>query len=138
LILDPPIMKKRSAIKTDLFAEQHHREKIDTLGDPLTEIEAAIDFAALAAEVDRIAPRPTSPRGGRPPFPTETMVRILVLNPDCPLGGPTGLRTPWRSLFGVFAPMLVANRLGYWLLPRARIHSQTAAPSSCVPMDNLG
>jgi IS5 family transposase len=74
-----PIMKKRSAIKTDLFAEQHHREKIDPLGDPLTEIEAAIDFAAPAAEVDRSAPRPTNPRGGRRPFPTETRVRILVL-----------------------------------------------------------
>jgi len=72
-------MKKRRAIKTDLFAEQHHREKIDTWGDPLTESEAAIDFAALAAEVDRIAPRLTSPRGGRPPFPTETRVRILAL-----------------------------------------------------------
>lgn len=38
-----------------------------------------IDFAALAAEVDRIAPRPVSLQGGRPPYPTETMVRILVL-----------------------------------------------------------
>lgn len=49
------------------------------MGDPLTEIESCIDFVALAAEVDRIAPRPVSLQGGRPPFPTETMVRILVL-----------------------------------------------------------
>jgi transposase, IS5 family len=72
-------MKKRSAIKTDLFADTQHREKIDKLGDPLAEIEGTIDFATLAAEVDRIAPRPVSLQGGRPPFPTETMVRILVL-----------------------------------------------------------
>ena len=72
-------MKPRSAIKTDLFADVYHREKIDTLGDPLAEIESHIDFVALAAEVDRIAPRPLSPQGGRPPYPTETMVRILVL-----------------------------------------------------------
>lgn len=72
-------MKRRSAIKTDLFADTHHREKLDKLGDPLSEIESCIDFKALAAEVDRIAPRPESPRGGRPPFPSETMVRILVL-----------------------------------------------------------
>ena len=72
-------MKPRSAIKTDLFADELHRKKIDTLGDPLAEIESYIDFAALAAEVDRIAPRPVSPQGGRPPYPTETMVRILVL-----------------------------------------------------------
>lgn len=72
-------MKQRNAIKTDLFADEHHRKKIDTLGDPLTEIESHIDFAALAAEIDRVAPRPVSPQGGRPPYPTETMVRILVL-----------------------------------------------------------
>ncbi|NLP63658.1 IS5 family transposase [Paraburkholderia sacchari] len=72
-------MKKRSAIKTDLFADEHHRKKIDALGDPLSEIESHIDFAALAAAVDTIAPRPVSPQGGRPPYPTETMIRILVL-----------------------------------------------------------
>lgn len=72
-------MKPRSAIKTDLFAAEHHREKIDRLGDPLTEIESHLDFGALAAEVDRVVPRPVSVQGGRPPFPTETMVRILVL-----------------------------------------------------------
>ena len=72
-------MKKRSAIKTDLFADLQHKQTLDKLGDPLTEIEACIDFVALAAEVDRIAPRPVSSQGGRPPFPTETMVRILVL-----------------------------------------------------------
>lgn len=72
-------MKARTAIKTDLFAAEAHRRKIDALGDPLVEIESCIDFAALAAEVDRVAPRPVSPQGGRPPYPTETMVRILVL-----------------------------------------------------------
>ena len=72
-------MKPRSAIKTDLFAADHHREKIDRLGDPLSDIESHIVFSALAVEVDRVAPRPVSLLGGRPPFPTETMVRILVL-----------------------------------------------------------
>jgi transposase, IS5 family len=72
-------MNKRSAIKTDLFADQQHKQTLDKLGDPLTEIEACIDFAALAAQVDLIAPRPVSPQGGRPPYPTETMVRILIL-----------------------------------------------------------
>lgn len=72
-------MKPRSAIKNDLFAADYRREKIDRLGDPLVAIGTHIDFVALAAEVDRIAPRPVSTQGGRPPFPTETMVRILVL-----------------------------------------------------------
>ena len=69
----------RSAIKIDLFASQHHQKKIDHLGDPLLKIAKHIDFVALATEVDRIAPRPASLQGGRPPFPTETMVRILVV-----------------------------------------------------------
>lgn len=51
------VIKKRSAIKTDLFADTHHRKKIDKLGDLLAEIEADIDFVALAAEGDRVAPR---------------------------------------------------------------------------------
>ena len=72
-------MKPRSAIKTDLFADEHHRKKIDSLGDPRAESESHIDFAAPAADVDRVAPRPASARGGRPPYPTETMVRILGL-----------------------------------------------------------
>ena len=58
---------------------QHIIEKIDQLGDPLHDIESYIDFSALASEVDLVAPRPVSARGGRPPYPTETMVRILVL-----------------------------------------------------------
>jgi IS5 family transposase len=69
----------RSAIKRDLFAADQHRNKMKQLGDPLSEIEAHIDFSALAADVDQAAPRPVSTQGGRPPFPTETMVRILVL-----------------------------------------------------------
>jgi hypothetical protein len=49
-------MKPRSAIKTDLFADEHQRKKIDTLGDPLIEIGSRIDFAALAAEVEQVDP----------------------------------------------------------------------------------
>jgi RHS repeat-associated protein len=45
-------MKTRTALKTDLFADEHHRRKIDKLGDPLTEIEAHINFAALAVTYD--------------------------------------------------------------------------------------
>jgi hypothetical protein len=66
-------MKQRSAIKNDLFAADHHRQKIDRLGHPLVEIESYIDFAALAVEVDRVTPRPLSAQGGRPPFPTESL-----------------------------------------------------------------
>lgn len=72
-------MQNRSAIKIDLFARHQRAEQIDQLGDPLALIEACIDFKALAAEIDRVAPRAPNLKGGRPPFPTETMVRILIL-----------------------------------------------------------
>ncbi|WEN42107.1 hypothetical protein CKCBHOJB_01692 [Thauera sp. GDN1] len=39
-------------MKTDLFADEHHRKKIDSMGDPLADIESHIDFGSLAAEVD--------------------------------------------------------------------------------------
>jgi transposase len=72
-------MKLCSAIKSDLFAAESRAPKIDSLGDPLVKISRVVDFAALASEVDRVALRVVSGKGGRPPFPTETMVRILVL-----------------------------------------------------------
>jgi len=42
-------------------------------------LERHIDFTAIAEEVDDAAPRPSQARGGRPPYPTEVMVRILAL-----------------------------------------------------------
>ncbi|MEN3260009.1 IS5 family transposase [Sodalis endosymbiont of Spalangia cameroni] len=72
-------MQKRNAIKYDLLADQYHLQTIDKLVDPLVKIETCIDFAHLAAEIDHVVPRPVSKKGGRPPFPTEIMVRILVL-----------------------------------------------------------
>jgi IS5 family transposase len=53
--------------------------KLDKLGDVLQVLEKHIDFAALAAAIDAAAPRPSRERGGRPPFPTEIMVRTLLL-----------------------------------------------------------
>ena len=55
--LYPPwigVMKEPSAIKNDLFAPHQRAEQIDHLGDPLAQIEVSIDFALLAAEVDRV------------------------------------------------------------------------------------
>ena len=72
-------MSKRSALRPDLFAGQRRESKLERLGDPLVALDKHIDFAALAAHVDRAAPRKESLQGGRPPYPTETMVRILVV-----------------------------------------------------------
>lgn len=66
-------------IKSSLFAAEEREEKLNKLGDALRVMEQHVDFAALAAEVDRVAPRPGRERGGRPPFPTEVMVRVLLI-----------------------------------------------------------
>ncbi len=50
-----------------------------SLGGPLLNLDACIDFAALAQAVDAVAPRPAQPKGGHPPYPTATMLRLLVL-----------------------------------------------------------
>lgn len=62
-----------------LFADQEREAKLDSLGDPLALLDKHVDFAALAAEIDRWAPRPSRAKGGRPPYPTELMTRLLVL-----------------------------------------------------------
>ena len=66
-------------IKTSLFAVQEREAKLNRLGDALQVMEQHVDFAALAAAVDLAAPRPSRERGGRPPFPTELMVRVLLI-----------------------------------------------------------
>ena len=66
-------------IKESVFAAEEREAKLDCLGDVLRVMEQPVDFKALAAEMDRIVPRPGRERGGRPPFPTELMVRAWVL-----------------------------------------------------------
>ncbi len=69
----------RSALKFDLFAQASRQHKRDALGDPLQVIAQHIDFGALAGLVDALIERGDGRRGGRPAYPTEVMVRILVL-----------------------------------------------------------
>ncbi|MBY0238812.1 MAG: IS5 family transposase [Burkholderiaceae bacterium] len=66
-------------MKPNLFAVQEREAKLTKLGDSLQELERLVDFAALADAVDNATPRPSRERGGRPPFPTEVMVRILLI-----------------------------------------------------------
>ncbi|PHV12425.1 IS5/IS1182 family transposase, partial [Chitinimonas sp. BJB300] len=63
-------------IKSSLFASEEREAKLDQLGDALKVLGTHVDFTALAADIDRAAPRPSRARGGRPPFPTELMVRV--------------------------------------------------------------
>lgn len=62
-----------------LFAAQERKTKRERLGDPLQLLDKAIDFAALAESVDKKLVIGDQGRGGRPPFATELMIRLLVL-----------------------------------------------------------
>lgn len=70
---------RRTAVKRTPDAAEKRERKLDQIGDPLRVLERYIDFAALADQVDELEPRPSGDRGGRPPYPTEVMIRILTL-----------------------------------------------------------
>jgi len=59
---------------------QDHREaKLGGFVANLAAIDELVDFGAVAAKVDDACPRPDRSKGGRPPYPTEVMVRMLFL-----------------------------------------------------------
>lgn len=73
------MIARRTAVTNDLLADHWRAVKADAFGDPLQKIKAVVDFSALAEAVEKIAPRPAQPKGGRPPYPTDVMVRVLVV-----------------------------------------------------------
>ena len=65
--------------RISLFAEHEREDRRSKIGDPLVGLTKHVDFDALAASVDAAAPRPSRAKGGRPPYPTVLMTKILVL-----------------------------------------------------------
>lgn len=66
-------------IKESLIAAEEREAKLDKLVDILQVLEKHVDFKALSQAIDQAAPRPSQEKGGRPSFPTEIMVRTIVL-----------------------------------------------------------
>jgi transposase, IS5 family len=66
-------------IKESLFAAEERETKLDKLGDILQVLEKHVDFKALSQALDQAVPRPSQEKGGRPPYPIEIMVRVIVL-----------------------------------------------------------
>jgi IS5 family transposase len=62
-----------------LFAVEERTAKRERLGDPLQVLDRHIDFSALAQAVDAKLVIGDVGRGGRPPYPTELMIRLLVV-----------------------------------------------------------
>jgi IS5 family transposase len=70
---------KKTAVKYSENATEERHEKLAKKKDALREIKKLINFEILADKIDELAPRPMPTQGGRPPFPTELMIHILVL-----------------------------------------------------------
>src|SRR6195952_5651955 len=106
-------------IKTSLFADQEREAKLNKLGDALQVMEQHVDFAAIAAEVDLAAPPPSRERGGRPPFPTELMVRVLLIQQlfnlsDEPMAFPLLDRLSFQRFAGLRASSQIPDRTTIW------------------------
>lgn len=62
-----------------ILPSAERESQLSKLGDPLESLGRHVDFAALVASVDRALPRPHRYFGGRPSYPTELMIRLLVI-----------------------------------------------------------
>ena len=67
----------------DLFAQNQRSCRLTNFGDALVELDALIDFSALAALVDAKAPRTEPKLSGRPPYAAELLMRISTLWSRC-------------------------------------------------------
>jgi hypothetical protein len=59
----------------DLFVAQQRKAKLEGYVQTLAAMDELIDFAAMATAVDKACPRADRRKGGRPPYPTEALVR---------------------------------------------------------------
>lgn len=69
----------RGALDDPPVSGEERNRKLDKLGDPLALSDKHIDFAAIAAVVDAKLTLGNRGRGGRPPYPTVVMVKLLLL-----------------------------------------------------------
>lgn len=63
----------------DLFVQDQRQAKLGGFIANLAAMDELINFAAIAAQVDSACPRGDRSKGGRPPYPTEVMVRLLFI-----------------------------------------------------------
>jgi transposase, IS5 family len=70
-------MKRRTG---DLFSRARREEKLRQFTDVLDRLAQLIDWPGLAAAVNAATGREAArPQGGRPPYPTEVLLKIVVL-----------------------------------------------------------
>ena len=63
----------------DMFLLRHRKAKLEGYVQTLAAMDTLIDFSSMAASVDTACPRADRSKGGRPPYPTEVLVRMVFL-----------------------------------------------------------
>ena len=63
----------------DLFVQDLRQTTLGSFIANLAAMDELIDFGVIAAQVDKACPRADRSKGGRPPYPTEVMVRRLFI-----------------------------------------------------------
>ena len=64
---------------TELFVQEHRKAKLGSYVANLAAMDGLIDFGAVASAVDAASPRADRSKGGRAPYPSEIMVRMVFL-----------------------------------------------------------
>ena len=63
----------------DLFVQEQRQAKLLDYVAALAGIDELLDFEAMAAKLDEVCPVADRSKGGRPPYATQVLVRMVVL-----------------------------------------------------------
>ncbi|BEU98739.1 hypothetical protein ACDW_44450 (plasmid) [Acidovorax sp. DW039] len=63
----------------DLFLVRQRKAKLESYVQTLAAMDKLIDFSEMAQAADVACPRADRSKGGRPPYPTEALVRMVFL-----------------------------------------------------------
>ena len=64
----------------DLFVQERRQEKLEQFTGVLMKLDQLVDWSGLAAAVNKATGREAAqPKGGRPPYPTVALLKIVVL-----------------------------------------------------------
>jgi len=66
-------------MQMSFFHEESRMERITQLGDPLEKLNAIVDWRVFQPVLNAAIPREKNPKGGRPPFDTLLMFKVLVI-----------------------------------------------------------